>query len=114
MPVEAIVRGVDLAADEPPGVRRVRPVQHLRPPLEPVERFRLLGPEGVRVLVGPGGQPVALGGVDVRLLDELRRRRELAGLLQDAGDIRRGHTGTRNADGTLGYRIWANGSEGRV
>ena len=34
--VEAVVRGVELAADEPLGERRVRPVEHLVPLLDPV------------------------------------------------------------------------------
>ena len=39
VPVEAVVAGVELPADEPLGVRGVRPVEHLRPRLEPVQRL---------------------------------------------------------------------------
>ena len=40
VPVEAVVAGVELPADEPLRVRCVRPVEHLRPRLEPVQRPR--------------------------------------------------------------------------
>ena len=47
VPVDAVVRRVELAADEPLGERRVVPVEHLVPLLRPVETLGLLAPEGV-------------------------------------------------------------------
>jgi hypothetical protein len=87
VPVEAIDAGVDRAAHEPLRVGGVRPVEHLRPGLEPVERLGLLRPEAVRVAARPLGEAVALGRVHVCLRGELRRGRELPRLLQDARNI---------------------------
>ncbi len=50
MPVEAVVRDVELAADEPLGVGRL-PLQHRVPGLEPVELFGPPGPECLGVVL---------------------------------------------------------------
>ena len=78
--VEAVVGDVELAADEPLGVRRIGPVEHLLPRLRPVERLGLLGPEALVVLLRLAVDRLAVG--DVRLLDELGRRRERLALEQ--------------------------------
>ena len=49
MTVEAVVRKIDLAADEPLGPGRF-PVQNLVPLLEPVQFFGRAGPEFFRLL----------------------------------------------------------------
>ena len=53
--------------------------------IEPVEGFRLLRPEAVRVAFGPLREAVSLRGGNVRRLREFRGRREHPGFLQDAG-----------------------------
>ncbi len=51
MPVEAVVRDVELSVGEPLGERRVRPVEHLGEVVLPVDEFTgLLGPEALEVL----------------------------------------------------------------
>src|SRR5262245_12297635 len=93
MPIEAVVTGVDLAADEPLGMW-LFPIEHLLPFLEPVQGFRLLCPEGLWValrvvpefFVDFGTRNVGLGG-------EVSRRRKEASFLEYAGNVRigRGH-----------------------
>ena len=92
VPVEAVVRRVDGAADEPLRERRVRPVQHLVPLGVPVQPLGLLGPERLAVRVGPR----------VRLFLDVGVRRELVGrleapvLLEQVGQglLGAGHAGT--------------------
>ena len=74
VPVDAVVGGVDLAADEPLGERRVVPVEDLVPLGLPVETLGLLLPEGQPVLLG---LVVRLRG-EVGVLGELVRRLEPA------------------------------------
>ena len=56
--IEAVVAGVDLAADEPLGVRLV-PDEHLVPRLEPVQRLGLLGPEALGIVLGRAARAVS-------------------------------------------------------
>ena len=53
VPVDAVVRRVERAADEPLGERRVVPVEDPVPLLAPVEALGLLGPERLPVGGGP-------------------------------------------------------------
>src|SRR6201999_1880789 len=71
--VDAVVGDVQLAADEPLGERRVRPVEHLVPLLVPVQRLGALGPEPLVVLVRA---LVDRGVRDDRVLGEVLGRRE--------------------------------------
>ena len=71
--VDAVVGDVELAADEPLGVRRVGPVEHLVPLLLPVEGLGLLLPEALVVLVRLVVDRLV---GDDRLLAELVRGRE--------------------------------------
>jgi hypothetical protein len=71
--VEAVVGDVQLPADEPLGERGVRPVQHLLPRLEPVQRLGALRPEALEVGLGLLVDP-RVG--DDRALPELVRGRE--------------------------------------
>ena len=70
--VNAVVRNVESAADEPLGEGCVRPVEHLGEGLGPGEVTGLLGPESQAIAVGL----VIHLRLRVRLLGELRRRRE--------------------------------------
>src|SRR5262249_26622223 len=79
VPVDAIDRDVQLAADEPLRLRRL-PVEDLLPRPVPVELLREALPEADVV---PLGLAVDRGIRDVRALRELPRRRELALLLQE-------------------------------
>ena len=69
--VHAVVRHVELAADEPLGERRLRPVQHLGERRLPGQPVGLLCPERQPVLLGFA---VQLSG-RVGVARELRRRR---------------------------------------
>ena len=71
VPVKAVVGHVQLAVGEPLVERRVRVVEHGRERLVPVQRARLLGPEHIRVELGPR---VQRGLVDALGGDELRGR----------------------------------------
>ena len=78
VPVQGVVGGIDLAADEPLGERRVGPVQRLGEVLGPAQQLAgLLRPEGGTVGVGLG----VLGGRDHGVRGELGRGRETAVLL---------------------------------
>ena len=72
VPVDAVVRHVQLAADEPLGERRIRPVQHLVPLLRPGEPLGLFDPVGEAV----GGRLLVGIGLDVGVRRDLLRRRE--------------------------------------
>src|SRR5207302_7400252 len=72
VPVEAVLRDVQLAAEEPLRVRRL-PLEDLAEGLTPLQRLRLLCPEPLEVAVGP---LVDLGVADVGLRRELGRRRK--------------------------------------
>ena len=83
VPVDAIVRNIDLAADEPSCARRV-PLEDFVPATEPVQRLGRLGPVGLGVLRG--------GFVDgvirhVRVAPEFAARSELSVLLQKDVDV---------------------------
>ncbi len=72
--VDAVDGGVEGAADEPLGERRVGPVEDLVPLLAPVESFGGLGPEGLPVGVGAG----------VGLVGDVGVGREVGGRLEAA------------------------------
>ena len=76
--VDAVVGGVELAADVPLREGRVRPVEDLVPLLGPGQPLGLLGPEALAVL---GGPVVGVGG-EVGVLREVRGRLEAAVLLE--------------------------------
>ncbi len=82
--VAAVVAGVDLAADEPPGVRRV-PLQRLLPGLEPVQPLGGVLPEADRVLPGPFAD---LAAAHVGGSPELVRWLQPAALLQQVRKLR--------------------------
>jgi hypothetical protein len=73
VPVQAVVGHVEPAVGEPLVERRVRVVEHGRERLVPLQGSRLLGPEGVRVALGPC---VDRGVVGALAGDEVRGRRE--------------------------------------
>ena len=72
VPVDAVVRRVELAADVPLRERGVVPVEHPVPLGVPAQPLGLLGPEGLAILVGPR----------VRLLLEVGVGREVLGRLE--------------------------------
>src|SRR5262249_6786998 len=93
--VDAVVAGVDLAAHEPLRVRFV-PDKDLVPAPKPVHGLGLLAPEAFRIILAALPEFFVLGQVlDVRLGGKLGGRREGAGFLQDAGDVRGGGRGHR-------------------
>jgi hypothetical protein len=100
MPVETIVTDIELAADEPLGVRLV-PFQHPGPALGPDQfRFGLPAPEFLRGLDGFTIQLAILGkGFEMGAPGERFGRREDTRLLQDGlnvcGDIVGGHINQR-------------------
>jgi len=71
--VQAVVGGVELAADEPLVERGVRLVEYQVPLGEPVQPPRLALPEPGRV---PLGLPIQRGVGDLRMLPEPRGRLE--------------------------------------
>src|SRR4051812_50178956 len=77
--IEAVVRDVQLPADEPFGVRAV-PLEHLVPLLEPVQLVRLLAPEGF----GTADRLAVESVVFLAALDQ-RVRREAGGPREQAG-----------------------------
>src|SRR5665213_685740 len=78
MPVNAVMRQIDLAADEPFRPWRV-PVEHFPPWLKPVQFMRYVAPESLRVAVGIRAQPFIVGdGFDVCPGTEIGRRSEQA------------------------------------
>ena len=78
MPVEAVVRGVDSAADEPFGIREI-PFEGFVERLEPMQVARAFGPERVRIFVGALAKSLVLVEIfNPRLGAELGRRRKLA------------------------------------
>ena len=84
VPVDAVVAGVQLAADKPLPERRVAGVQRGVPVLVPVQQVGVF-PEALReVLFREAVQDGRVGGV--RLADELRRRRIIAFLTPVNGD----------------------------
>ena len=100
MPVETIVTDIELAADEPLGVRLL-PFQHAGPALGPDQfRFGLPAPEFLRGLDGFAIQLAILGkGFEMGAPGERFRRWKDAGFLQDGlnvcGDIVGGHINQR-------------------
>ena len=83
MAVDAVVRHIQLAADEPLRERRPAPVQHRVPLPEPVQLLREPGPESLRVGSGLGVN-VWIGHVGVRY--KVRRRRKASLLLKQCVD----------------------------
>src|SRR5260370_40221955 len=68
VPVDAVVAGIDLGADEPFGPGHV-PLEDLVPRLEPIDGFGLLGPECLGVGLGTlvDARIIAVGlGVELR------------------------------------------------
>ena len=100
--VEAVVRDVEPAADEPLRERQV-PVEDLRPLLLPIEGQRLTGPEALPVAFG---LVVELGLGDQRLLPKRLRRRERAPLLEQSLERLR-HASPSVAVRTRGYNSHA-------
>src|SRR5262249_12701730 len=89
MAIEAVVRGVDLTADEPFGVRFV-PLKDAIPAFEPVQPLGLGGPEAVGSVVGLLPQGLVLDeALDVGLSGEVGRRRKGTVFLENAGNVRR-------------------------
>ena len=108
MPVEAVVRGVDLAPEKPLGERLV-PLQNLVPRLEPSEQLGLLTPESFGVVPGlvPEGL-VLLQATDVGRLGELRRGRKDPCLLENTVDrsaALRSHVRTLPGLEQKGFRV---------
>ena len=76
VPIEAVVRRVDLAADEPLGVGH-RAVEHLVPLAEPVQVGGHFAPEAGRVVLGAVPQPVVfVFALDVGLARQIPREEE--------------------------------------
>jgi hypothetical protein len=84
MPVETVVRGVQLAIVEPAEERRLRLIEHFAEGLRPVQRLaREACPEAFEVALGFGDElAIGLHAGDVRLLHKRGRRRENAVFLQ--------------------------------
>src|SRR2546428_12063678 len=80
MSIQAILRDVDLAPDEPFGKRRV-PLEDLRPLLDPDQLLRPVGPVSLRI---GGGLPEDLGIAEPRVPAERLRRRAFLPFLQEA------------------------------
>ena len=101
VPVQGVVRGVDLAADEPLRERRVGPVQGLGEVLGPAQQLAgLLRPERGTVRVGLG----VIGGGDHRVRGELGRGRETAVLLRQVFEgIALGRLHCRGSGSLLGH-----------
>ena len=93
VPVEAVVGGVQLAVVEPPVERRLRFVERLGEGLLPGEIFpREPRPEAFEVALGLVAQGlIRRHARDVRLLDEIRRRRKQAVFLEHRFDGSGGH-----------------------
>src|SRR6185436_20142997 len=89
VPVQAVVGGVQLAVVEPAEERRLGFVQCLGERLGPEQRLaRQARPEALEVFFRLGAQvAVRLHARNVRLLDELRARREDPLLLEHCFDI---------------------------
>ncbi len=83
--IDAVDRHVDLAADEPLGVRRIAPVEHLRPLAAPLELGRKLCPERFWISFG-----LFVGGrvSDDRFGAEFSGWFENAILVKERGDFR--------------------------
>src|SRR5262249_20932202 len=84
VPIQAVEAGVQLAAHEPPGARRL-PHQHLLPGPEPGQLAGAGGPERLGI---PGGLPVDGGFADVRLSAEVAAGTEDAVFTQQDVDTR--------------------------
>ena len=80
VPVDAVVRGVEAAADEPLAIGEI-PLEHRLPVVVPGEAFGLLRPPGGRI--GGGGLVDARLGIG--LSGQLRRGLEAPGLVQQGG-----------------------------
>src|SRR5690606_25300896 len=84
VPVEAVVRDVQLAVVEPLRKGWRRPVEHLGEGFVPVQQLTgLLAPESLAV----GGGALVQVGLGHGGGRELRRRRELAGLVEEMVDL---------------------------
>ena len=94
MAIEAIVRGIDRAADEPLRMRKV-PFERFAERLEPMQVARAFGPESFGVGVGAMVQRLVFAGAfDPRLGAEFSGGREFAGFGQrriDMSRFGRGH-----------------------
>src|SRR6185436_127836 len=83
MPIEAVGGDVDLAADEPLGIRRI-PLEDFRPRRDPLELLRETGPEGFGIL---RGSRVDGGIVDERAGAKFVGRSEAAILFEKSLDL---------------------------
>src|SRR5207248_4786370 len=102
MAVDAVGADVELAADEPFGVRFV-PLQHAVPAPGPQQRLGLLRPEPLGVVRGALAEALLLGhALDMRGGGEGRWRGEGARFLEDAGDVRGGGRGHARASSRAG------------
>ncbi len=104
VPVEAVVRGVQLAVVEPLEERRVGFVERLRERLVPQHVLaRMPRPEALEVALGFRAHRLVGGHAgDVRLLDEGLGRRKYAVFLQDRFDTgRHGALSSVNCDGLM-------------
>src|SRR6266850_8407919 len=87
VPVQTVVRNIQLATTKPLRMRRV-PLQNRVPLLKPVELLSHPGPETFRVRVCLSTQLVQFGHrFDMRLLGKWFRRREEALLLLEGFDV---------------------------
>src|SRR5437867_4637633 len=84
MSIQAILRDVDLAPDEPFGKRGV-PLEDLRPLLDPDQLLRPVGPVSLRI---GGGIPQDLAIANPCVLAERLRRRVFLLFFQEAVDRR--------------------------
>src|SRR5579875_726954 len=86
MAIEAIGTDVELAADEPLGVRLV-PLQYFLPAAHPLQRFGLFSPETLRIVLTILPEPLVFGHIfDVGSGSEFRRRGEYTLFLEDTED----------------------------
>ncbi len=83
MAIEAVVRGIDCAADEPLRMREI-PFEGFAERLEPMQIARAVRPEFFRIAGGLAPQLLVLGeALDRRAIAEFRRRRKFPHLAQD-------------------------------
>src|SRR6185503_7933671 len=89
MPIEAVVRNIQLPAYEPFG-KRLIPLKPRCPSFKPIKALGLLFPERYRVCVSLFVDPlVFLKATNFRICRELRWRRKNPGFVEDRFDRRR-------------------------
>src|SRR5207245_778406 len=91
--IEAVIADVDFSADKPLGVRLL-PFKDLVPRLEPEQSLGLIGPESLRIVLGPLPELLVLGHrLDCGGPREIGGRWKNARLLEHARDIGSGRRG---------------------